>query len=319
MRSISDSGSQKRRTDRSQTIDSERHRGCGQNTLYIVGIGPGSADHLSQRALDVLDSVDTVVGYTTYIELIQPLIKDKRIVSTGMTKEIERVQKAIDIALAGNSCAIVSSGDPGIYAMAGLVFEMCRKLNLFINPPYSSILSGRSLTAKTDLSGRSLTAKADEPEDEKTSLHIEVVPGIPALCAGASLLGAPLAHDFAAISLSDLLTSWETIERRIEAAAGADFVIVLYNPKSKRRTDHIIKAQKIILKYRDKMTPVGIVTGAMRKNQDVKIIPLKELHFAAVNMQTTIFIGSSVSVKYLDYMITPRGYDEKYNFDESTS
>ena len=295
MRSISDSGSQKRETDRSQTIDSECNRGCRQNTLYIVGIGPGDTDHLSKRAFDVLTSVNTVVGYTTYIELIRPLIRDKNIISTTMTKEVERVQKAIDTSLKGKPCAIVSSGDPGIYAMAGLAFEICKKKNLFIKTPFSSI----------------------EPENEKKSLHIEVVPGIPALCAGASLLGAPLTHDFATISLSDLLTSWETIERRIEAAAGADFVTVLYNPKSKRRIDQIIKAQKIILKYRDKMTPVGIVTGAMRKNQDVKIIPLKDLHTAAVNMQTTVFIGSSASIKYLDYMFTPRGYDKKYNFDES--
>jgi precorrin-3B C17-methyltransferase len=212
-----------------------------------------------------------------------------------MTKEVERVRKAIDIALNGKSCAIVSSGDPGIYAMAGLVFEICKKINLIIKSPFSSA----------------------EPEKKIKSLHIEVVPGIPALCAGASLLGAPLTHDFATISLSDLLTPWETIERRIEAAAEADFVIILYNPKSKRRTNQIIKAQKIILKYRDKMTPVGIVTGAMRNNQDVQIIPLKELHTADVNMQTTVFIGSSASVKYLDHMFTPRGYHKKYQFDES--
>lgn len=175
--------------------------------LCIVGIGPGGSDYMCKRAADVLREVEVVAGYTTYIQLIEPLIQGKKIVQTGMKKEVERVEAAIETALNGESCAIVSSGDPGIYAMAGLAFEICRKRNIPIFPR----------GAKTD-----------------GGLQIEVVPGIPALAAGASLLGAPLTHDFAAISLSDLLTPWDLIEKRIEAAALADFVIVIYNPRSKK-------------------------------------------------------------------------------------
>jgi precorrin-3B C17-methyltransferase len=260
-----------------------------QQQLYIVGIGPGSPEYLSKRAIDVLESVQTVAGYTTYIDLIRPLISGKEIVSTGMMKEVDRVEAAIDIALSGKSCAIVSSGDPGIYAMAGLALEICQKKNIPIIPP-------RIASRTADI-----------------SLLIEVVPGISALSAGASLLGAPLTHDFAVISLSDLLTSWEKIEERIEAAAKADFVIVIYNPKSKKRDWQLKKAQEIILKYRNPETPVGIVASAMREGQRVEIVNLEYLHTADVDMQTTVFIGNSTSVKYLDFMITPRGYSEKYS------
>jgi precorrin-3B C17-methyltransferase len=252
-------------------------------------------DHLTQRAVEVLQSVDTIAGYTTYIDLIRPLIKDKHLIRTPMTKEVQRVQAAIDIARSGRPCAIVSSGDPGIYAMAGLVFEVCKANRLAIRP--ASVIAGN--------------------EGDPSVLEIEVVPGIPALCAGASLLGAPLAHDFAAVSLSDLLTPWEIIEKRLRAAAEADFVIVLYNPKSKRRSRQLETAQKIILQYRDRRTPVGVVTGAMRQEQDVQIIPLEELHRTPVGMQTTVFIGSRSSLRYLDYMVTLRGYSDKYVLEAS--
>ena len=244
--------------------------------------------------MDVLKSVDSVVGYTTYIDLIRPLIQGKDIVSTPMTKELERVQAALDTAMSGKPCAIVSSGDPGIYAMAGLVFEMCQAKGIVIRPPCPS---------------------AEKQLDGKT-LRLEVVPGIPALCAGASLLGAPLTHDFAVISLSDLLTPWEIIEKRLDAAAQADFVIVLYNPKSKRRSHQLVKAQQIILKHRDKDTPVGVVISAMREGQKVLMVSLEELHQVPANMQTTVFIGSSRSSRYLDFMLTPRGYSDKYTLHE---
>jgi len=233
--------------------------------------------------------VDTIAGYTTYIELIKPVIQNKNLISTGMTKEVERVEAAIDKALEGKSCAIVSSGDPGIYAMAGLVFEVCEKRNIGIFHPNTDVIN----------TGR-------------PALQVEVIPGIPALCAGASILGAPLTHDFAAISLSDLLTPWDLIEKRIEAAAKADFVIVLYNPKSKKRTEQLRKAQEIVLKHRDKKTMVGFVTKAMRKDQEVSISTLEEMHHVYADMQTIVFIGSSASRKYMDFMITPRGYAEKY-------
>ncbi len=241
---------------------------------------------MTGRAVEVLKSVSTVAGYKTYVELVQPLIADKQIISTAMTQEVQRVEAAIETACSGISCAIISSGDPGIYAMAGLVFEICQAKKIAIVPPGMT------------------------PDEE--ALQIEVIPGVPALCAGASLLGAPLTHDFAAISLSDLLTPWEVIEKRIEAAAKGDFVVVLYNPKSKKRTWQLERAQQILLQYRTKHTPVGIVVSAMRKHQDVRIVALEKLHEAHVDMQTTVFIGNRASSRYLNFMITPRGYAQKY-------
>ena len=175
--------------------------------------------------------------------------------------------------------------------MAGLVFETCEIKDVTIVPP---------------------GFKNEQPDDTEV-LKMEVVPGIPALCAGAALLGAPLTHDFAAISLSDLLTPWELIEKRIEAAAGSDFVIVLYNPKSKKRTWQLDRARQILLKHRDKNTPVGIVSRAMRERQNVEIVSLESMHTADVDMQTTVFVGSSTSSQYLEFMYTPRGYARKYN------
>ncbi len=245
----------------------------------------------------MLASVDVVAGYTTYIDLIRPLIEDKKIISTGMTKEVKRVEAAIEQARDGRPCAIVSSGDPGIYAMAGLVLETCKIKNIKIAPP--GFNTSNRITTEF--------------------LQVEVVPGIPALCSGASLLGAPLSHDFAAISLSDLLTPWEVIEKRIEAAAKADFVIVLYNPKSKKRTWQLERAQQILLAHRDNHTPVGIVVSAMRSEQDVRIVPLSQLHEVYVDMQTTVFVGSSQSSQYLDFMITPRGYAQKYKIADENN
>jgi precorrin-3B C17-methyltransferase len=242
----------------------------------------------------VLHEVDAVAGYTTYIDLIRPLIRGKQIVSTGMTQEVKRVESAINLALSGKSCAIVSSGDPGIYAMAGLVFETCSAKNI-------------KIVARSE-------QETKRPAGSEI-MYVEIVPGIPALSAGASLLGAPLTHDFAVISLSDLLTPWEIIEKRLEAAARADFVIVLYNPKSKKRTWQLEKAQQVILAYRDKSTPVGIVTSAMRDAQNVDVVTLEDLHTVEVNMQTTVFIGSSASRHYFDFMYTPRGYSGKYKID----
>jgi precorrin-3B C17-methyltransferase len=241
----------------------------------------------------VLAAVETVAGYTTYVELVRPLIQGKRIVASAMTKEVGRVETAIELARSGQTIALISSGDPGIYAMAGLVLEVCARKGIAISPPSAH------------------GGSCDSPDP----LLIEVVPGIPALCSGAALLGAPLTHDFAAISLSDLLTPWQVIERRLEAAAMADFVIVLYNPKSKRRSQNLEKAQQILLRHRSGQTPVGIVVSAMRAEQHVEVIPLAQLHSATVNMQTTLFVGSSASQTYGEFMFTPRGYAGKYKLD----
>ncbi len=255
----------------------------------MVGLGPGNPDYLSKRAADVLEAVDTVAGYTTYLDLIRPQIKGKEIISSAMTQEVDRVEAAIEAALSGKSCAIVSSGDSGIYAMAGLVLEICAIRGIPIVKPDSRA-----------------------PVDSRT-LQVEIVPGIPAVCAGASLLGAPLTHDFCCISLSDLLTPWEVIEKRLNAAALADFVIVLYNPKSKRRSTQLERAQRIILKHRDKTTPVGIVTSAMREDQQIGLTTLEHLHAAPVTMLTTVFIGNSSTFSYQGLMVTPRGYSKKYD------
>jgi len=244
----------------------------------------------------VLKSVDCVAGYGLYIDLIQALIDGKETLRSGMMKEVPRVEAAIAAAMSGKCCALVSSGDPGIYAMAGLVFETCKTQNIPLRPP-----------------GPPAAGQADA-----TALMVEVVPGIPALCAGAALLGAPLTHDFAVVSLSDLLTPWEVIAERLEAAARADFVMVIYNPKSKKRDWQLDAACKIILAHRDPATPVGIVTGAMRPNQKVRIVPLGELNAEQVGMQTTLFVGSRSSSRYLDFMFTPRGYAGKYDLGQVT-
>ena len=249
---------------------------------------------MSARARQVLEQADTVVGYGTYLDLLGPLIAGKEIIRTGMTKEVQRVAAAITAARADRRVALVSGGDPGIYAMAGLALEMCAARQMRV------VANG---------------AVAVQPDDPQKSVSIEVVPGIPALCAGAALLGAPLAHDFAVISLSDLLTPWEVIQRRIDAAAQADFVIVIYNPKSKRRDWQLQRARDRILRHRNGGTPVGIVTGAMRETQRIRLTTLYHLDRDPIDMQTIVFIGNSATVRYGDFIYTLRGYGRKYEFD----
>jgi precorrin-3B C17-methyltransferase len=258
--------------------------------LYIVGTGPGNPDYMAGRAKEVLKNVNTIAGYSTYIDLVKDIIKDKKIISTKMTKEVQRVEMAINEALNKTTCALISGGDSGIYAMAGLVFEICKKRNIkLVRANTSSV-------------------------EEENQITLEIVPGIPALAAGAALTGAPLTHDFATISLSDLLTPWKKIEKRLELAAQADFAIVIYNPKSRKRDWQLKRAKELILKHRHKNTPAGIVTGAMRKNQKVIITKLEHIDKEDVGMQSILFIGSTASVQYLDFMFTPRGYGQKYNF-----
>jgi precorrin-3B C17-methyltransferase len=234
--------------------------------------------------------------------LIKDLVSHKKIISTGMMKEVDRVEMAIQEALSGHSCALISGGDPGIYAMAGLVFELCQKKGIPVYRP------GAPASRNTPPAGPS----PERGPDGKPGLILEIVPGIPALAAGAALAGAPLTHDFAAISLSDLLTKWETIEKRITYAAMADFVIVIYNPRSRKRTWQLERAQNLILAHRDKATPVAVVTGAMRDNQEIVFTRLDQLHTAPVGMQTVLFIGSSATATSMDFIFTPRGYTDKY-------
>ncbi|MEK6559644.1 MAG: precorrin-3B C(17)-methyltransferase [Planctomycetota bacterium] len=236
----------------------------------MVGIGPGATDEVSQKALNVLKSAETIVGYKLYIDLIADIVKSKRIIASTMRKEIERVQLAIQEAQSGKTVCIISSGDPGVYGMAGLVLEMVSKENL--------------------------------------SLPVEIIPGIPAANAAAAVLGAPLMHDYAVISLSDLLTPWEIIEKRVECASEADFVIVLYNPKSSQRDWQIEKTANIILQHKSPSTPVGIVKDASREGESVVITTLDKMTSCPIDMTTIIIIGNSTTFIYHNYMVTKRGY-----------
>ncbi len=257
--------------------------------LYIVGTGPGGIEHITPYAQDAIRKSDVIVGYGTYLDLIQELIKDKEVVSTGMTQEIDRCQKAVELALSGKTVSVISGGDPGIYAMAGLVFEILKDRN-------------------------ALSVMRNEIKGSNASrIAVEVIPGISALNACAARLGAPLMHDFAVISLSDRLTPWELIEKRLAAAAMSDFVTVLYNPKSMGRPEHINKARAIFLKHRSTETPVGIVKGAMRENERIIIANLRDMLNYEIDMQTTVIIGNSQTFTLNNYMITPRGYEKKWS------
>jgi cobalt-precorrin 5A hydrolase/precorrin-3B C17-methyltransferase len=271
-------------------------KGRQSGRLFVVGIGPGSSEHITPRARRVIEKSDIIVGYDTYLDLIPDLIAGKEIFSTGMTKEIDRCRKAVELALIGKRVSVISGGDPGIYAMAGLVFETLRSEALKLQT------SGLPHSRVSGLQGSALSP---------SELSVEIVPGISALNAAASRLGAPLMHDFASISLSDRLTPWELIEKRLHAAASAGFVIVLYNPKSKGRVEHFSRAVEIIGKYRKSETPVGIVKGAMRAGEQVTISDLSGVLDHDIDMQTTVIFGNSKTFVWNGRMITPRGYESK--------
>lgn len=260
-----------------------------KGSIMVIGTGPGSIEHITPYAQERIRQADVIVGYGTYLDLISGLIANKEVLSTGMTQEIDRCRAAIDLAVNGKNVAVISGGDPGVYAMAGLVLELLRNEGIKGSIPRSA--------------GR-----------ESSTPAVEIVPGISALNACAARLGAPLMHDFCAISLSDRLTPWETIEKRLEAAASADFVIALYNPKSKGRAGHIGAAQEILLRHRSSDTPVGIVKGAMRENESVTLTDLGHMAEADIDMQTTVIIGNSRTFTWNRLMITPRGYEKKKQF-----
>ena len=237
-----------------------------------MGIGPGGLEHLTPKAKGIIDEAQVIIGYKTYLDLIEPLLMGKEVISSGMRQERDRCARAIGLAASGKIVALISGGDPGIYGMAGLVFELASS-----TPP------------------------------DRLPLF-EVIPGIAALNACASRLGAPLMHDFASISLSDLLTPREVIEKRLEAASAADFVIVLYNPKSKARTEQIVKARDIVLKYRHGNTPVGIVRHATRADETITITMLSKMLDNHIDMQSTVIIGNSKTFVWQGLLVTPRGY-----------
>ena len=249
--------------------------------LYVVGIGPGAEAHATPAALKAIAESQLVVGYTTYIKLVRHLLEGKEIVKTGMTEEIGRARAAIERARDGATVALISSGDAGVYGMAGLVFQVLKEMGW---------------------------KRGDSPE-------LRLIPGMTALNSCASLVGAPLVHDFCSISLSDLLTPWSVIERRIEAAASADFVIGLYNPASGRRTRQIVDAQTIIRRHRDANTPVALVKSAYRDMEQVVLTDLANFLDYEIGMLTTVLVGSSNTFMFEGYMVTPRGYTNKYSFD----
>ncbi|CAO0822155.1 precorrin-3B C17-methyltransferase [Desulfarculales bacterium] len=247
--------------------------------LYVIGLGPGGPKGITEQARQALAGCQVVLGYKAYVEQAAPWLTGQEVLTSGMTKELRRAALAVEKAQAGQSVALISGGDPGIYAMAAVVFELARARGLDLGP---------------------------------NGLEVEVIPGVPAMAAAAALLGAPLSHDFACISLSDRLTPWELIERRLDLAAQADLVIALYNPKSKGRAWQFGRALEIIGRHRAAATPVGVVTQAQRPGQAVLLNNLGQTREAAVDMQTIVIIGNSQSYAYQKRMITPRGYVAKY-------
>lgn len=250
-------------------------RGYGNGRLKIVGIGPGDRDSLTPRAYQAIQSSRVIVGYRAYLQLLNGLVTGKEIISSGMTQEVKRAKQAIEKTLVGNDVCLISSGDPGIYGMAGLILELMKN-------------------------------------EEAKRIDIEIIPGITAASTCASLLGAPLMNDFAVISLSDLLTDRKLIEKRIESACQGDFVIVFYNPKSKKRIKPLERACQILMKHRSPRTPVGIVRNARRENEEVMITSLEHMpEVKQIDMGTAIIVGNSKTYVKGRYMITPRGYELK--------
>ena len=237
--------------------------------VIVVGIGPGNYENMTVRADRALQSADVIVGYHVYVDLVKERYPDKEFLTTPMTREAQRCQMALDIACEGKNVAMVCSGDSGIYGMAALMYEL---------------------------------------RGEKTEPEVEVIPGLTAACSGAALLGAPLTHDFAVISLSDRLTPWDKIEKRLTCAAQADLSIVLYNPASHGRPDHLRRACDILLQVLPADRLCGIARMIGREGEDRRILTLGELRDAEVDMFCTVFIGNAMTREISGNMVTPRGY-----------
>ncbi len=246
--------------------------------LYIVGIGPGYEQYMVPRAKECIEESQVIIGYETYIALIEHLIKGKEVYSYPMTQEVDRANEAIRFAEEGKAVSLISSGDPGIYGMAGLVYEILAEKNW-----------------------------KDDP-------YVEVVPGVSALNASSALIGSPLMTDFAVVSMSDLLVPWDIIMKRVKAAAEGDYVIVIYNPQSKKRVHQLRDTREILLKYRSRDTPVAIVKAAYRDKQEIVLTDLEHMldYQDKLGMLSTVIIGNSSTFVYNGLMINPRGYKSKY-------
>ena len=239
------------------------------NKIYVVGIGPGEYEQMTMRAANALNSCDTIIGYTVYVDLVKEHFAGKEFLTTPMTKEVDRCVLSFEEAKKGKNVAMICSGDAGVYGMSGLMLEI----------------------------------GAEYPE-----IEVEVIPGVTAATGGAAVLGAPLIHDFALISLSDLLTPWEKIEKRLVLASEADFVICMYNPSSKKRHDYLQKACDLMMQHKGEDTVCGIVLNIGREGEAMEVMTLKELRDTKVDMFTTVFIGNSQTKEIGGKMVTPRGY-----------
>lgn len=238
--------------------------------IYVVGIGPGKKDHMTLEAIEVIERCDIIVGYKTYIDLIRDLAADKIVVENGMRQEIDRSRAALDLSKKGHIVAMISGGDSGVYGMAGLVYELNTK--------------------------------------EEWGQEIRIVQGVTSSISAAAELGAPLMNDFCHISLSDLMTPMDHILKRLELAAQGDFVICLYNPKSKGRPDHLRRAFEVMARYKSSHTPVGIVKNAGRDNMEKYVMTFENMDYDICDMSTMVIIGNKESYIENDSIITPRGY-----------
>lgn len=238
--------------------------------IYVVGIGPGKKDHMTLEAIEVIERCDIIVGYKTYIDLIRNLVADKIVVENGMRQEIDRSRAALDLSKKGHIVAMISGGDSGVYGMAGLVYELNTK--------------------------------------EEWGQEIRIVQGVTSSISAAAELGAPLMNDFCHISLSDLMTPMDHILKRLELAAQGDFVICLYNPKSKGRPDHLRRAFEVMARYKSSHTPVGIVKNAGRDNMEKYVMTFENMDYDICDMSTMVIIGNKESYIENDSIITPRGY-----------
>jgi len=255
--------------------------------LYVVGIGPGHHDHMTYRAKQVIEESEVIVGYDTYVSLVEDLISGKEVYRYPMTQEVDRANQAIQFAENGRIVSLVSSGDPGIYGMIGLIYEIL----------------------------------ADKKWNKEAGIYVECVPGVSSLNSCSALVGSPLMTDFAVVSMSDLLVPWEMIVKRVEAAALGDYVTVIYNPASKKRVHQLQDTRDIFLKYRNPETPVAIVKGAYRESQAVVLTTLKDIlnHSDMLGMITTVIVGNSSTYNYEGMMINPRGYRSKYELVPTAS
>lgn len=239
--------------------------------LYVVGIGPGSYEQMTLKAIHALEESQIIVGYTVYVDLIREHFPGKEFLTTPMRQETQRCRMALSQAAEGKTIAMVCSGDSGVYGMSGLILELSKEF----------------------------------PE-----VDVEVIPGVTAACGGAAILGAPLCHDFAVISLSDLLTPMELIEKRLLCASQADLTICLYNPSSRKRADYLKRACDLMMQYKNPETVCGIARNIGRDEESVTVLTLQELREQQVDMFTTVFIGNSQTKNQQGKMVTPRGYKD---------